>query len=314
VRNYAGGEFRFTASQFCICLGTIESSRLLLNSALPGLGDQTGRYFHDHVGLRVAAIEGAAREQILERLGPFFVEGVLHTCKLEAAAVLRERDRLPAVMAHVVIEEPEDSGTGALRSMLRAAQHGDIGTAFRATGPMLRGFGDVARLVYASRVEGRRAVSARAQVFLHIDQEQVATADQRIRLSDDPATVDALGQRRAIVHWAAGENEIGRARQYAPAVREALERAGFPALRWQPGVLDGNPAPLTPHDTYHPMGGLRMGSDPAASVVTPELALHGYPNVHVASCATFPSGGSSNPTFTLMALTLRLADRLAGGK
>jgi choline dehydrogenase-like flavoprotein len=58
------------------------------------------------------------------------------------------------------------------------------------------------------------------------------------------------------------------------------------------------------------MGGTAMGVDPRSSVVDPDLRMHGVANLSVASCATYPSGGSSNPTFTLMALTLRLAERL----
>jgi hypothetical protein len=33
-------------------------------------------------------------------------------------------------------------------------------------------------------------------------------------------------------------------------------------------------------------------------------------NLYVVSCAVYPSGGSSNPTFTLMALAMRLGDHL----
>ena len=54
-----------------------------------------------------------------------------------------------------------------------------------------------------------------------------------------------------------------------------------------------------------------MGDDPETSVVDRDLTVHGLTNLSVASCAVFPSGGSSNPTFTMMALSLRLADRLA---
>jgi len=45
-------------------------------------------------------------------------------------------------------------------------------------------------------------------------------------------------------------------------------------------------------------------------VVNANLQVHGIANLYLASCSTFPTGGSSNPTFTLMALSLRLADRL----
>jgi choline dehydrogenase-like flavoprotein len=58
------------------------------------------------------------------------------------------------------------------------------------------------------------------------------------------------------------------------------------------------------------MGGALMGASEATSVVDTDLRVHGLPNVSIASCAVFPAGGSSNPTFTLMALCFRLARRL----
>ena len=88
-----------------------------------------------------------------------------------------------------------------------------------------------------------------------------------------------------------------------PILRQYLSAAGIDSLEWE----QGTPVMV---DTYHMMGGLRMGVDPAASVVDADLKVHGLQNLHIASCAVFPSGGSSNPTFTLMALTLRLANHL----
>jgi choline dehydrogenase-like flavoprotein len=313
VKNYAGASFKFQAEQFVVCLGTIESSRLLLASVgrdQRGVGnahDQVGRYFHDHVGMRMAEIAGAARARVLERLGPFYVENTLHTCKLEASAELREREGLPAVMAHVVIEEPEDSGAAALRNLLGSVQRGKLKQAVVSNlGPMLRGLGDVARLAWDSRVRRRRAVSARARVGLKIDLEQVARADDRIRLGD---ARDALGQRKAVVDWRIGDEERAAARAYARLVKAELEGVGIAGLEWV-GLDAGGGAPAM-EDTFHPMGGLRMGEDARSSVVDRELKVHGVKNLHVASCAVFPAGGSSNPTFTMMALTLRLADRLA---
>ncbi|GAC1420109.1 MAG: GMC family oxidoreductase [Acidobacteriaceae bacterium] len=313
VRNYAGAEFRFTATHFIVATGTIESSRLLLASDLGNEHDQLGRYFHDHISVRAAAVEGSAREQVLARLGPFFAGPTLHTAKLEASTRLREREALPAVMAHFVLDEPDDSGIGAVRSLLRSAQRGDIRSALASTGPMLRGLTDVARLLYASRIQGRRAVTARTRVWLHIDMEQLATPDSRIRLADpaSPNALDPLHQPRAVVDWHPGTPERTVTRCFAPIVREALSNASLAPTSWLPGILSGDLNSFPMHDTYHPMGGLRMGLDPHTSVVTPDLALHTHPNVHIASCATYPSGGSSNPTFTLMALSLRLADRLA---
>ena len=61
---------------------------------------------------------------------------------------------------------------------------------------------------------------------------------------------------------------------------------------------------------YHWMGATRMSGSPADGCVDPHLRYHELENLHVLSSSVFPSGSSANPTMTLAALTLRLADRL----
>jgi choline dehydrogenase-like flavoprotein len=316
AKNYAGVSHTFAADHFCVCLGTIESSRLLLASPGPnGIAvgnqhDQIGRYFHDHLSLRAAVFGGPARDRLLRKLGPFYVEGTSHTCKLEASDELRTRMGLPAAMAHFVIDEPPHSGAAAVRNLLKSVQQGKLSEAVQANiVAAMRGIGDIAQLAWQSRIHRRRAVSRRARVYLNIDLEQVPRAEDRIRLSE---TRDVLGQRKPIVDWHIGRQERDTARRFAEVVHAELERLHLAPLAWMTGVLEDGPAaiPIAMSDTFHPMGGLRMGNHPQSSVVDRDLKLHGVANLHVASCAVFPSGGSSNPTFTLMALTLRLADRL----
>ena len=313
VLNYAGAEFRFTARHFVVAAGTVESSRLLLcsraavpDSAVPDPYDQLGRGFHDHLSFHAARFQSPEREQILHRLGPFYLGETLHTCKLEASPALRARFGLFAVMAHLVIEEPEDSGAAALRTLLRSHQASATRQPLRATlGPALRGFGDIARMAYAAKIRHRRAVSKRAEVFLNIDVEQSPNPDNRIRLSENR---DALGIPVAIVDWRVHPAEQQTALRFAPIIRRELEALNVAPATWDNSILHSTPPVMA--DTYHAMGGLAMGSDPTSSVVDPNLRVHTLKNLSVASCAVFPSGSSSNPTFTLMALTLRLADHL----
>ena len=55
-----------------------------------------------------------------------------------------------------------------------------------------------------------------------------------------------------------------------------------------------------------------MGDDPATSVVDSELQSHDHANLHLLGSATFPTSATANPTLTIAALSLRLADRLKG--
>ena len=304
VLNYARDEFLFTANHFILAAGTVESSRLLLSSpSVPNPHDQLGRNFHDHLSFHAAQFTSLAREAILERLGPFFIAGTLHTCKLEASSTARAREDLLNVMAHLVVVEHEDSGPAALRNLLRSLQSGNPWQAFTQNlATLLRGIPDILRLAIYARFKHRRAISERAQLYLNIDVEQSANPDNRIRLSQNR---DALGLPIALIDWRINPNEQRTALRFAALIRRELEALNLAPTIWN----EATAPPLV--DTYHAMGGLLMGTDLTTSVVTPNLRHHQLENLHIASCATFPTGSSSNPTFTLMALAMRLADHLA---
>jgi choline dehydrogenase-like flavoprotein len=309
VRNYDRKDYLFTADHFVVCAGTVESSRLLLCSPdIPNAHDQIGRYFHDHVGFLAAQFLPPGRARAIQRLGPFYVDGTLHTCKFEASLRLRLREGLLATVGYILIDEPAESGASATRNLLRSIQRGEFKEGIGANlAPMLLGGPDVARLFLYSRFAGRRAVSKRATLRLTIDVEQAPDPQNRIRVSD--CKEDALGMRTTILDWRINEPERSTAVRYSRILRKYLKYAEMDPSQWnETGLEDIAPAMS---DTNHPMGGLRMGTDIRRSVVDRDLKVHGVDNLHVASCAVFPSGSSSNPTFTMMALTLRLADHLA---
>ena len=60
----------------------------------------------------------------------------------------------------------------------------------------------------------------------------------------------------------------------------------------------------------HLMGTTRMGTNPSTSVVDRDCRVHGYRNLFIASSSVFPTTGYANPTLTIVALALRLADTL----
>jgi choline dehydrogenase-like flavoprotein len=56
-----------------------------------------------------------------------------------------------------------------------------------------------------------------------------------------------------------------------------------------------------------------MAVDPALGVVDTNLRIHGTSNAYVVGASVFPSMGAANPTFTAMALALRLAEFIDHG-
>ncbi len=62
----------------------------------------------------------------------------------------------------------------------------------------------------------------------------------------------------------------------------------------------------------HIIGTCRMGLNPAQSVVDGRLRSHDHANLYLTGSAVFPTSGTANPTLTIAALSLRLAEELTG--
>ena len=60
----------------------------------------------------------------------------------------------------------------------------------------------------------------------------------------------------------------------------------------------------------HLMGTTRMGASQSTSVTDRDCRVHGYANLYIAGSSLFPTCGYANPTLTIVALALRLADTL----
>lgn len=70
---------------------------------------------------------------------------------------------------------------------------------------------------------------------------------------------------------------------------------------WQQAAAEGG---------KHHAGTTRMSDDPACGVVDRDLKVHGVHNLHVVGSSVFPTAGYANPTLTIVALAIRLADHL----
>ena len=65
-----------------------------------------------------------------------------------------------------------------------------------------------------------------------------------------------------------------------------------------------------PYAGWHLMGTARMGRDPETSVVNEWGRSHDVPNLFVTDGSLFVTSGGVNPTNTIQALSLYIADRI----
>jgi choline dehydrogenase-like flavoprotein len=145
---------------------------------------------------------------------------------------------------------------------------------------------------------------------LHFHAEQSPNAFSSLKLAD---TADALGLPQARVeigYLRADAERIVRAHEVLDA---GLRRCGLGRLDYRQADRDARIDAVfaMASDGFHQIGGARMGRDPATSVVDGDAAVHGVANLFVASTAVFCSSGQANPTFSAVALALRLADHLS---
>lgn len=307
VRTPSGNTLRINAAQIVVAAGTVETVRLLLAScsvAPGGVGnqhDQVGRNFHDHLTISAATLHEPARTQLLTGARPWIYGSTLHTLKLSASRELEAQLNLTPTLAHLTIDEPETSGIGALRNLLRARQQNNLASKLHTALPQLpNALADAARLTLAARTRHRRYVSPRATVQLRLNAAQRTPSASRITISPD---------LRSILDWRIDPIELATLRTFAQHLRTHLDLDG---LAWNPSLFTPGPTAPIPNldDARHAMGGACMGTDPRNSVVDPNLRVHGLRNLFIASAAVFPDGSPQLPTLPLMALALRLAQHL----
>ncbi len=132
--------------------------------------------------------------------------------------------------------------------------------------------------------------------------------ESRVELSGER---DALGLRKLRLHWAIADRDLESIERVVSELGRWLGRSGLGRLQFT--------RPISPETTQsfsgnlHHMGTTRMSRNPGQGVVDTDCRVFGSRNLYVASSSVFPTCGYANPTLTIVALALRLADFLRGG-
>ncbi|MBV9561741.1 MAG: GMC family oxidoreductase [Bradyrhizobium sp.] len=317
-RTLEGDEKIFRARSFVLCMGGIETSRLLLQPSEDGgvapwnREKMVGRHFQDHLLCYVADIVEENAKLPGAYLDFVAAQGYRFQHKLKLPLAVQRRLGTLDIGGFIT------HFTGGYDDMARAYETVRwIRTRrYEKLKPsrlvhLAANFHKLLwhKIPYSASIATSRASSGRS-LKLNVNCEQNPLTDGRITLS---SARDALGMFRAKVDWRASEQELHSIRKFVEIVREAFrERAvglvsPVPSLDRAEGEFIS-----TIRDSFHHLGGTRMAVSEQNGVVDPNLRLFGTRNGFVCSTSVFPSAGYANPTHTLLALALRLADHLEG--
>ena len=140
---------------------------------------------------------------------------------------------------------------------------------------------------------------------LEFNAEQTPDPANRITLREDR---DRHGVPRVHIAWRLGEQDAQAVLRAFHLLRESLEHSGAGQLMFDDERLARQIARSIP--LGHHIGTARMASTPGKGVVDRNCAVFGLPNLYVASSAVFPTCSHANPTLTIVALAVRLAQHL----
>jgi choline dehydrogenase-like flavoprotein len=279
-----GAELRVEAPVFVLAGGAVENARMLLLAAdgqkteITVNTDVLGRYFQEHFHVLAAKARisraGNWRDYLWAAPRPLEGHQLMRTLVLNDETQARER----------LLNASYEISAKTLNAR-------DLASAISTDGPI--------------------------ECDIFVRAEQAPNPESRVRLGDK---TDKLGRRRAGLTWQTLPQDWDSIVRSVSILTAEIQRS----WRAETKILIDRQWPWpwapTPPDQgtwstwgYHHMGTTRMDDNQARGVVDANCRVHGMSNLFVAGSSVFPTGGFANPTFTIVTLSIRLADHIASG-
>jgi hypothetical protein len=283
-----GGRKNVRARKFVLAAGTVENARILLSVARKGglnLGPErefVGRFFMEHSEGWLAQLRahdsGTEVLKLIQSSQNECTQGKFIPALCLSPKIQKQKQLLNMAFEVSHVKVPA-GGREALRAEFRQIE--EIGR-----------FNDFL-------VEGKEA---NGKLFnLNFRCESRPDPANRVSITDE---LDSLGLFKTKLYHRWNETDL-----LSLDIMLQLLAQEF-GLRNHALVRQLQPAIKVVRPSNHQMGTTRMGINPSSSVVDQNCKVHSLANLFISGSSVFPTVGWVNPTFTIVALSLRLADHL----
>lgn len=332
--------FRITARHFVLAAGGLETARLLLasddvhKSGIGNHSDMVGRFYMSHLGGTVAVVKlhGDPRNIVLDYERTH--DGVY--CRRRFWMPDDAQRRHGILNMYALLHRPDlvdPSHGNSILSAIFLAKHlfaYKIPIGYRSdrrpgqplyqlmshhTLNVCSGLPSLAafttrwtrqRLLARRKLPSAILRSSSNTYPLLYHAEQSPDPQNRVRLTSQR---DYLGVPQLHVDLRFNDLDVKSIHTFHRLLRQELERTQCGELIYDEETIEDEIRSCCDAGGHH-IGTTRMSSDPARGVVDENCQVHGVNNLFVASSSVFPTSSQANPTLTIVAIAVRVADRV----
>lgn len=307
AKNFTGKKFQVKAKYFIIACAGIQNARILLaanKQNAKGIGndnDLVGRYFMENLDIQSAILWLKQKSDLkLYMFNSPRVQGELAiTAKMQT-----ENEILNGITSLTPFENAQKMppyielwSKSDPRENQKQVAHAEK----KITGNRISRFFD--------SFSSDKSKNFHQSFQLNMRLEQAPNPLSRVTLMQEK---DELGVPRAALNWVFTSLEMKSIRKIYEIIGQQVGAAGIGRVELKDDLsdLNNNTMPSSTSGGWHHQGTTRMSTDPKSGVVDADCKVHGIQNLFIAGASCFPTGAGVNPTYTLVALSIRLADHI----
>jgi len=334
----SGKRFRISARKFIIAAGGLETTRLLLASRSQkanGIGnefDQVGRYYMCHIAGTIGTLRFHGGGETVHHGYDISKEGIYCRQRIALKPALQRNlgiGNFIARLHHPRITNP-DHGSSILSLLFLAKHlipyeyakrlHDGVKVSTSAWFKHIRNviFRPFDAISFALHILRDRKLSARKFPSIiikspggiySIDFHAEQAPNPASRVTINPNELDHLGMPKLHIDWRHLPKDEETVKKALALLAKDILESGIGELEYSEDEVIRE---ITRYGAYggHHIGTTRMGKDPERSVVDPNCRVHSTENLYIASSSVFPTSSQANPTLTIVALSLRLANHI----
>ncbi len=315
----------FSSKITVVAAGAIEAARLLLlsNSQCEnGLGnehDLVGRFFMEHPHFWQGTL--VPEQNSLMRHKRFYATHISNDGFpiIGQISIDTELQRSQKLLNHAIVFKaspkqkkplkgyPVSGGIAAIKGAIKSASRGELDSAARLLSTIVPVAGDLSVRFFRKAMRlSRKVVDLRQERVFQLNHmtEQAPNPNSRVRLGKE---TDRFGQHRVELDWQLSELDADSIFRSTEFIDTKFQQAGIGKIIHE---LNSKELPPDLHGGWHHMGTTRMHDNAKSGVTDSSGRVHGLSNLYIAGPSLFPTSGSANPVFTIVALSIRLADAL----